>query len=308
MDVSIPMDEIESKVSSMLIDDIKSGKYDIGEMFVPEEFEITSVKNGKLRKEKIVVKGRKRKLSSIRAKMFNTQKPFLRTRNWGNYEDMSRSEIIAALEDVTELKPEDKLLDLTFLREKLWKLHHTRNLMIWHDGATLVNHSHILFMVATIYDPILFLTDKEYYDKSGKIINVQAIVEKPELYILARCPATDQQLSYVDTRIQDLNDLTEPIEIDNYLLFDSLRFFKGDGPASQFEAGQQKGGNYKCWACGIHVKNNSDYTFSRYLPLVSYEDRRSIVMRTNQSQTLSLKKQVKIFSSLSKSDIIEELH
>ena len=57
VDVSIPMDEIESKISSMLIDDIKSGKYDIGEMVVPQEFEITSVKNGKLRKEKIVVKG-----------------------------------------------------------------------------------------------------------------------------------------------------------------------------------------------------------------------------------------------------------
>ena len=31
---------------------------------------------------------------------------------------------------------------------------------------------------------------------------------------------------------------------------DTLRVFKGDKPAGQFEARQQKGGNYYCFACG----------------------------------------------------------
>ena len=29
-------------------------------------------------------------------------------------------------------------------------------------------------------------------------------IEKPQVYMLARCPATDLQLAYVDTRLEDI--------------------------------------------------------------------------------------------------------
>ena len=38
---------------------------------------------------------------------------------------------------------------------------------------------------------------------------------------------------------------------------DTIRFEVGDGPVCQFEAGQQKGGNFACWGCPMH---KNDYT------------------------------------------------
>lgn len=68
------------------------------------------------------------------------------------------------------------------------------------------------------------------------------MVEKPELYLLARCPSNDQQILYCDTRMEDVLDLKTPVTTENGInITDVMRFFKGDGPASQFEAGQQKG-------------------------------------------------------------------
>ena len=54
-------------------------------------------------------------------------------------------------------------------------------------------------MVHTLFDPAIHLTNEEYKAKTGKTVNVQEIIEKPELYIVARCKSNDEQLAYVDT-------------------------------------------------------------------------------------------------------------
>ena len=46
---------------------------------------------------------------------------------------------------------------------------------------------------------------------------------------------------------------------------DVLRFFKGDGPAKQFERGTQMGGNYKCGGCGCHSDMMEDLAHSLHL-------------------------------------------
>ena len=94
--------------------------------------------------------------------------------------------------------------------------------MLWHDGSTLVNHGHLLFMVASMYDPALYLTDEEFFKKTGRKVNVQAKVETPELYILARCDATDQQLMYIDTRVEDLKELKAPLLSDGVEIYDQM--------------------------------------------------------------------------------------
>ena len=38
-----------------------------------------------------------------------------------------------------------------------------------------------------------------------------------------------------------------------------MRIFKGDKPAAQFEAGQQKGGNFYCFSCPSHPEYASNY-------------------------------------------------
>ena len=72
---------------------------------------------------------------------------------------------------------------------------------------------------------------------------VQSIVEKPSLYIIGRCPSNDQQLLYSDIRLEDISLLRENLKTsDGITIRDKKRIFKGDSPARQFEAGQQKGG------------------------------------------------------------------
>ena len=68
--------------------------------------------------------------------------------------------------------------------------------MMWHDCATDGGHSYFLMMIVCMYDPVCHLTDIEYEQKYNISSNVQAIVEKPRIYILAQCPSNDQQILY----------------------------------------------------------------------------------------------------------------
>ena len=84
------------------------------------------------------------------------------------------------------------------------------------------------------------MTDDEYFEIHCKYVNVQSIVEKPYLYILARCQSDDSQVLYSSERLDDLLNLNEDIEFNNKQIQDIMRTFKGANPACQFEAGQQK--------------------------------------------------------------------
>ena len=56
---------------------------------------------------------------------------------------------------------------------------------MWHDVLTVANHSHLVFMVSYLYDPAIQYTNEEYL-KMTNIKDVQARVESPEVYIVAR--------------------------------------------------------------------------------------------------------------------------
>ena len=49
-----------------------------------------------------------------------------------------------------------------------------------------------------------------------------------------------------------------------------MRFFHGDGPASQLEAGHQKGGNYFCPTCGVLACRSSENAYSYYVESIEY--------------------------------------
>ena len=70
------------------------------------------------------------------------------------------------------------------LKELRKKLECTRRLMFWHDGSTLVNHSHILMTVSALYDPAVYITDQEYFKKYKKPLNIQTEVEKRYLHLM----------------------------------------------------------------------------------------------------------------------------
>lgn len=93
-------------------------------------------------------------------------------------------------------------------------------------------------------------------------------MEKQHRYILGQSKSTDEdQLSYILSIIEDLKQLVEPVEIGGVPIFDVMRVFSGDGPARQFEAGQQRGGNFSC-LCGIPFKEhiNLEYALGFHPP------------------------------------------
>ena len=93
-------------------------------------------------------------------------------------------------------------------------------------------------MVFCIFDPV-YLADYEYFKVHSKHVNIKSIVEKPYWYILAQCYSDDSQLLYSSERLNDLLNLNEDAEY-NKKIQDIARAFKGDNPACQFEASQQK--------------------------------------------------------------------
>ena len=129
-------------------------------------------------------------------------------------------------------------------------------------------------MVSYLYDPAVFLTDEEYSKSNGVLVNLQAIVEKPFLYILARSPFTDQQLLYWDERLGDPLNIKNPIQTpDGTQIYDTVRAFKGDHPASQFEGGQQKEWNYPCHGCCINSHCIKSIPNSSKSPTINLSDR-----------------------------------
>ncbi|KAK3698436.1 hypothetical protein QZH41_010013 [Actinostola sp. cb2023] len=71
---------------------------------------------------------------------------------------------------------------------------------------------------------------------------------------LQRCGDADvEQLAYTETRCECLKKLRTTIELENGIhITDKMRFCKGDGPAVEFECGQQKGRTLLLlWLCNI---------------------------------------------------------
>ena len=67
------------------------------------------------------------------------------------------------------------------------------------------------------------------WNKFQKKINVQSVVEQPEIYIVAQCQdSIAEKLSYVSNRREDALDLAQPISIGNVKINDKLRFFIGN--------------------------------------------------------------------------------
>ena len=55
-----------------------------------------------------------------------------------------------------------------------------RNFLLWIDHSSLMNHGHLLMTLNVIYDDALFLSKEEAK------IDVQQIVEAPDIYIFGR--------------------------------------------------------------------------------------------------------------------------
>ena len=307
-DISIPIDESNEQVKEKLKQELLDGNYNIGELIVPQTYTKVTVINNKVLNEEIKIEGRKIPLYDIRRSILQEQKELMRLCSDNEFEKLSRAEIVDNLTVINEFNTSDNEIDTETLLNRLKNFERSRNLMMWHDCSTISNHSHFLVMVSTIYDPAVYLTNEEYFIKSGQKVNVQATIERPHLYIFGRCPSNEQQLLYSEERIEDILQLNEPISLDNSVLIrDIARVFKGDNPAAQLEAGQQKGGHFFCFICKIKACFNKSLFYALNLPYISLQDRIDKI-RCSESTKLQIRKNnVHYFSNLKKDDIKCEL-
>lgn len=96
-------------------------------------------------------------------------------------------------------------------------------------------------------------------------MDVQHIVEEPEAHILARSKSSLQDQSmFTQCRIDCLRNMSTTLFTRTGVpINDVIRFFHGDGPAQQYEAGQHIGGDCCCVGCTVKSSRADDlaYTF-----------------------------------------------
>ena len=120
-----------------------------------------------------------------------------------------------------------------------------RHLSVWCDHSTILSHGYLLLTVRPIFSKDIYFTNSEMEKSKGGSWNVQEIVEKPSVYIFARADDSIlEKLSYVETRAEDIKNLSLPTEINGQTVIDILRFFQGDHPEIQYESGNQQGGHF----------------------------------------------------------------
>ena len=181
--------------------------------------------------------------------------------------------------------------------------------MIWADNSTLLNHGYLLMTVNVLYDDAVFFTNKEMEEQGKGTIDVQSLVEKPQVYILAQCGSSEaEQLAYINTRKICLEGLNNKITASGGIkMTDVMRLFHGDGPQQEFESGEQKGGHAGCAACSGDARRYSCLAVSLSRPYLSLNDRLNKVRqgpagRSNRNGGL------KPFKNLRLEELREECH
>ena len=223
-----------------------------------------------------------------------------------NRNKLTKMDLVKYLKDINEYNITN--YDGETLKQNIKTFQRTKYLMMWHDCPTIGGHSYLLMMVACMYDPACYFTDIEFHQKYNEHVNIQAIVETPRIYILARCPSNDQQLLYSEERLDDILKLNKNVKTSNNIeIIDKLHIFKEDKPASQFEAGQQKGRNFYCFLCATKVENARSYilTYCKYVETIT--DHIKIVNKIDIFESKTNSQKIKLYDNLNKDELIAEL-
>ena len=120
--------------------------------------------------------------------------------------------------------------------------------MTWSDHSSIMNHCHLLLTVSAIYDPTFYYTSEELHGK-----NVQELVQKPYIYIMAKWRDTiEDQLLYSETRLEDLNELkNQLLSSQKVSTKDICRFFHGAG-SSFARGGKWRADWWWLWVPWMH--------------------------------------------------------
>ena len=110
--------------------------------------------------------------------------------------------------------------------EKLKHACRTRDLKIWHDHSTIATHGYLLILIFGIYDPALYYTTDEMKIQMGVDIDISALIEKAEVHIIARSSSTEEQLLFVKTCRECLEQMKNTLKTATGVeIHDDIRVF-----------------------------------------------------------------------------------
>ncbi|XP_048583669.1 uncharacterized protein LOC125563042 [Nematostella vectensis] len=302
-EISIPCEPDKKTLKAQLLQKIHTKEYSIGERIVPRKYEkLILTKDLKIKKVDVYTDGRKMPLANIRRTMLKKQEKFLRGTTEEGIAELTAEQLRTRLLQINEYVDGMAVPDM---REKLKSHERTRHLMVWLDNSTVANSGYLVCLMTCLYDKAVFLTDEEYAAKYGRRVNVQMLVEEPELHFIAKCGSSDHELLlYSETRLQCVRELCD----DNSISYtDIMRFCQGDSPLRAFETGQQKGGNYFCSTCEVHCDMTSDLAYTLNLEAISLTERQQAILRGTVSLSKSKQKKAKPLEGLKKEELEKEL-
>ena len=101
------------------------------------------------------------------------------------------------------------------------------------------------------------------------------------MHILGRSSSsTEDQLMFVQTWRDCLKQVGKMFCIKSGVkVHDTVRFFYGEGPAAQFEAGHKQGGTYCCVGCGANSNCFTDIAFCYCAPKPSLLEIQEFVLQ-----------------------------
>ena len=143
-------------------------------------------------------------------------------------------------------------------------------------------------------------------NRTGDSLNIQKIVEEPELYILCLSSSSpSDQVATISDRLDCLFDLKNPTKSSLGIdVNDKLQFFIGDHPAQAFERGSQMGGNYKCGNCGCLTNQLDALAHVLRCPLRTLADLHNLDIQGKYGGNAGV---LKPFDKVKKAELQEEL-
>ena len=104
----------------------------------------------------------------------------------------------------------------------------------------------------------VYLSDQEYFRNPGLLVYNQSIIQKINLYLLARC-SFDKSATSSDIRLDYILSKSTDVALKfGIVIKDGTPVFKGDAPTTNVEAGQQKCANFFCWSCPPKATSSSN--------------------------------------------------
>lgn len=117
-----------------------------------------------------------------------------------------------------------------------------RYFKLWHDHSSVDGHSYLLVLITPIYDPVFYLTPEEMEQKTGVYMDVQGIVEQPEVHIVGRSSSsTAEQMMFNECRQECLKEIGEAVHTSfGIAVNDTVRFFMAMAPLNSLKQGTSK--------------------------------------------------------------------